>query len=147
MARLFFLLSGEHPDLPMAELRAILEAEACRHRVAVLLPQVVLLEADESCIKCVAGRASMMRSCGLTLFDCTAKADSIYREARALKADDFLGPDQSFVVRIKRVQASSPDLYIDGLEREIGAAILEGAPRLRVNLKRPDRVLLGILSG
>ncbi|KPV64846.1 MAG: hypothetical protein AOA65_0760 [Candidatus Bathyarchaeota archaeon BA1] len=77
MAKLFFLLSGEHPTLPFSELRAILEAEGHEHRVLEKLIQVLRLEANPHSIKSVAYRSAMTRVCGIELSNCKAMVTEI----------------------------------------------------------------------
>jgi len=147
MSVLFFLLSGEHPTLPSAELRAVLESGKYRARVLVTLPQVMLIEADRRCIDFVVSRCSMMRVCGFEIFDCDAELNEILRHVREASVQDLIRRGESFQVRVKRVRGSSLELKTEQLEREIGGALLESLHGVRVRLEKPDKTFLGILSG
>ncbi len=68
MAKLFFLLSGEHEDLPFSELKAILEAEGYEYAVLEKLDQIARLETDIRCVEVLKRRASMTRLCCQELF-------------------------------------------------------------------------------
>jgi len=146
MAVLFFLLSGEHPTLPGAELRAVLESGKYRARVLDTLPQVMLIEADQHCINLVASRCSMTRVCGVEIFNCDAELTEILRRVKEASIQDWIKNHQTFQVRVKRVRESSLELKTEQLEREIGGAILETLHGVKVRLENPDKTFLGILS-
>lgn len=147
MSVLFFLLSGEHPTLPSAELRAVLESGKYRVRVLGTLPQVMLIEADQQCINFVAARCSMTRVCGLEIFNCNAELNEILSHVKEAAIQDLIRSGQSFQVRVKRVRGSSLELKTEQLEREIGGALLETLHGVKVQLENPDKTFIGILSG
>ncbi len=147
MARLFFLLSGENPTLPKAELIAVLESEGYRYRVLSTLPQVAVIEADPRCIKPVTSRCSLTRICGLEVFSCNAELSEILGCVRKVSLHDLIKPGQSFKVRVRRVGESSLELRTGMLEREIGSALLEALQKVKVQLEEPDKTFIGILSG
>lgn len=147
MPNLFFLLSGEHPTLPIAELKAILEAEGFKYRESAQFPQVAILDTDEGCIEPIVSRSSMVKACGIELFHCEADRKEIYEKVKAVNVEKFVKPGESFAVRIRRIQLSSPELRTDLLEREIGEFLLESFPFMKVDLKRPSKTFFGILSG
>ena len=72
MAKLFFLLSGEHPTLPFSELKSILEVEGHTYRILERLTQVLRVEANVDSVKSVRFRSAMTRVCCLDLFSCDA---------------------------------------------------------------------------
>jgi len=65
VAKLFFLLSGEHETLPSSEVKAILEAEDYAFKPLEKLDQALRLETDSSCAEAVKHRAALTRICGL----------------------------------------------------------------------------------
>ena len=142
---LFFLLSGEHPTLPHAELRAALEAEGFSYRHLEDLAQLARLECDPACSS-VVRRTAMARACCLELLNCRAEPEEILRAVSECPFHEFLRPGQSFRVRLRRVKGYSPELDIMGLEREIGSIIYEGLGGLRVDLRSPDVDFLGVLT-
>lgn len=147
MSILFFLLSGEHPTLPAAELRAVLESGDYRARILVTLPQVMLIEADQRCINFVAARCSMTRVCGFEIFNCDAELSEILRHVKKASVEGLIKRGQSFQVRVKRVRESSLELKTEQLERVIGGTLLETLHGARVRLEKPDKTFFGILSG
>ena len=146
MVKLFFLLSGEHEDLPFSELKAILEAEGYDYVVLEKLDQIVRLEADISCIDALKRRAALTRVCCLELFSCKTEIDSIVKAARSMSFDEVLGEQKSFAVRMRRVRRHAPKLDLMMLERKLGELVLDGAENARVNLKKPDKTFVGVVT-
>jgi tRNA (guanine10-N2)-dimethyltransferase len=146
VAKLFFLLSGEHETLPISELKAILEAEGYTFRLLEKLEQVVRLEADLNCVEAIKHRAALTRLCGLELFSCEAKINTILRSACSTDFEKTLNVEEKFVARVKRVKNYSPKLDSMALERKLGEIILNKAAKTTVNLKHPDKTLTGILT-
>ena len=144
--KLFFLLSGEHPLLPHAELKAILEAEGFSFQVLEELDQLLRLECDPSCSEKVISRASMSRACCLEVFSCRADEDEILKMASEAPLQEHVRPGQSFRVRVKRVKSYGRGLDVLGLERELGSIIAKAVEGLKVDLKRPDVDFLGVIT-
>ena len=99
MAKLFLFLSGEHEDLPVSEVRAILEAEDHSYRVTEKLDQVLRLEADPACVEDLKRRAAFTRLCALELFTCSSETSSIIKAAQSVRLEEALEPGESFVVQ------------------------------------------------
>jgi tRNA (guanine10-N2)-dimethyltransferase len=146
VAKLFFLLSGEHESLPVAELKAILETEGYEYTGLEKLDQVVRLEADPDCIEALKRRAAFTRLCALELFNCEAKVSSIVRVMRLANLREVLGENESFAVRVKHVREYSSKINGMTLERKLGEIMLKCIPRIRVNLKKPNKRFVGILT-
>ncbi len=146
MARLFFLLSGEHPSLPFSELESIFAAEGHEYRVLERLTQVILADADVHSLKAVESRSAMTRVCGLELFNCDAVFAEISEKIDSLSIEAFLKLGESFAVRIKRIQRAAPHIIRVELERELGKSILNKVQGAKVNLKSPQRTFFGILT-
>lgn len=146
MARLFFLLSGEHPTLPSSELKAILEAEGYAYRILERLTQVLRLEADESCVSRVASRAALTRVCGLELFRCRADLAEMLEQVRSAPLSRVLKPHERFVVRVRRVAGAAPHVGRMQLERKLGEAILNMVEKSKVSLKAPQKTFFGVLT-
>ena len=146
MAKLFFTLSGEHENLPFSELRAILDTEGFKYEVLEILDQVVRLEADLHCIDALKRRAAFTRLCGLELFNCEAETSSIVRTICSTSLGVVLKENDSFAVRVKHVKEYSS--RIDGmvLEGRLGKLVLQSVTKAKVNLKKPDRTFVGVLT-
>jgi tRNA (guanine10-N2)-dimethyltransferase len=146
VAKLFFLLSGEHDALPFSELKAILEAEGFSYSVLEKLDQVAVLEADANCVEAVKRRAAFTRMCVLHLFSCKAEIKSILKAVRSSNLVKLLGENESFVVRVRHVKEHSSEINGMVLEQRIGEAILEAGAKARVNLKKASRTFVGVLT-
>lgn len=146
MAKLFFLLSGEHDALPFSELKAILEAEGFSYSVLEKLDQVAVLEADANCVEAVKRRAAFTRMCVLHLFSCKGEIKSILKAVRYSDFVKLLDENESFVVRVRHVKEHSSEINGMVLEQRIGEAILEAGAKARVSLKKPSRTFVGVLT-
>jgi tRNA (guanine10-N2)-dimethyltransferase len=141
----FFLLSGEHPTLPWAELRSVLEAESSSFSVRENRGQIVRLEADGEILDKVAAR------CGMTKLGCLEIAFSgsspgeIWRELNKVRLNDFLGESDKVAVRITRL-GNVPGGRVEPLERDIGETVISRVPGTKVDLKKPQIILLGVLA-
>ncbi len=146
MAKLFFLLSGENETLPLAELKAILEAEGCVYSITEKLDQVVRLEADFASAKAVQLRSAYTRVCALELFACEVQDDAIVQAAEAANFQDLLGEGESFAVRIKRIKEYAAKSNTMDFERKLGRHILQNTLATKVSLKKPDKIFFGVLT-
>lgn len=146
MAKLFFLLSGEHENLPTSELKAILETEGFTYEVLEKLDQVIRLEVEPTCVQAVKRRAAYTRMCGTELFACEAETTRIIRSIQTASLDEVLAEEESFVVRVKRVRNYASKINGMTLERTLGELILNRNSDSRVNLKNPDKTFVGILT-
>jgi tRNA (guanine10-N2)-dimethyltransferase len=147
VAKLFFLLSGEHETLPVSELKAILEAEGKKYSVVGQLRQILRLEANVSCIESIVRRAALTRVCCAEILCAKAETEEILKQCRLASFEKHLKKGESFAVRVRRIGESAPDVDCVGLEREIGAAVWDRVEGVRVSLKRPDVTFFGVLTG
>lgn len=147
MAKLFFLLSGEHESLPLSELRAILDAEDYDYEVLEKLEQVARVEADQNCVGTIMRRAALTRICGLELVNCRADMTDIVKAARSVSLGEMLAKEESFAVRVKRVRNSASNVNLMAVERTLGELVLSKVDSARVNLKKPNKTFFGILTG
>lgn len=145
MDRLFFLLSGEHDNLPSSELEAILKAEDYGYTVLEKLDQTLRLEADLGCVEAVKRRAALTRICGLELFSCNAEQTRIIKAARAVDLGEFLRNGESFAIRVKRVKNHASKINKMALESKLGEIVLNRT-KTRVNLGNPDKTFMGVLT-
>jgi tRNA (guanine10-N2)-dimethyltransferase len=143
---LFFLVSGEHPRLPLSELKAILDAEGYTYKILKGPTQIVRIQADPSCIGKVQHRAAMTRVCCIELFCCRANMDEIVHNTENTDLASFLKKGESFAVRVKRVREGSSQIDGMTLERTIGESIQRQIRGSQVRLKTPQKTFLGVLS-
>lgn len=146
MPVLFFLLSGEHPTLPKAEVLSILNAGKYKYNIIEELPQVILLEADKKCADLVDKRAAMTRNCCLEVFHTKAEVRRIVSKAEATSFEEILEADKSFAVRVRRVGEAARHLDTLTLERRLGAVIADNLKDIKVDLEKPEQPLLGVLT-
>jgi tRNA (guanine10-N2)-dimethyltransferase len=146
VTNLFFQVSGEHPTLPFSELRAILEAEGFRHQVTEQMRQVIRIRADTECIKPIAFRAALTRICNVEIAYCDARAREIFDNVSSSPLEKFLQKSETFVVRIRRIGESAPDLFGNELEKKLGEVILNRVQGTKVHLTNPDKTFFGVLT-
>ncbi len=147
MPKLFFLLSGENPTLPAAEVKAILEAEGYPFSDPSEFDQILRLQADLDCVKSVQVRSAFTRFCAQELFICDATPEAIAEAAAYANYQSVLGAGESFLVRVNRIKNYADDqLNTMTLEGKLGKIILEHTEGAKVNLKAPDKVFIGIIT-
>jgi len=146
VAKLFFLLSGEHPTLPFSELKSILEAEDHKYRILETLTQVLRVESNVDSIKSVKFRSAMTRVCCLELFSCDAVLAEILENTRSASLEGFIEHGESFAARVRRIREATPHLFSVELERKLGELILNKVKETKVNLTEPQKTFFGVLT-
>ncbi len=147
MPELFFLLSGENQSLPQAEVKAILEAEGYQYTNISLLDQVLRLDAQPESAQAVQVRSAYTRVCALELFISNANMTDIIKTASRTNFKSVLKSGESFVVRINRIKTyADKALNTMDLEIKLGRQILDQTEGTKVNLKNPDKTLIGIIT-
>jgi tRNA (guanine10-N2)-dimethyltransferase len=146
VANLFFLLSGENETLPVAELKAILEAEGYSYSITEKLDQLVRLESDSRSAEAVHHRSAYTMTSALELFTCQAQDNAINQAADATNFKNAINEGESFAVRIKRVKDYSAKSDTMNLERKLGKNILQNTTATKVNLKTPNKQFFGVLT-
>jgi tRNA (guanine10-N2)-dimethyltransferase len=146
VAKLFFLLSGEHETLPVSELKAIFEAEGYTFKVLEKLDQVLRVETDSKCVEAVKNRAAFTRLCGLELFTCDAEPSQAVKALHTINVSEILNRGESFAVRIKHVKTYASEVDAMNLERKLGALILHMTEGTKVKLQTPEKTFMGILT-
>jgi len=146
VAKLFFLLSGEHPTLPFSELKSILEAEGHKYRILETLTQVLRVESNVDSLKSVKFRSAMTRVCCLELFSCNAVLAEILENMRSASLEGFIEQGESFAARVRRIRDATPHLVSVELERNLGELILNRVKETKVNLTAPQKTFFGVLT-
>ncbi len=82
-ARFFFILSGEHPTLPLAELKAILHAYAVEHKIVGSFYKLIEIEADRAKLESIASRGAYVDEMGEEVLHTEDNLESIKREERS----------------------------------------------------------------
>jgi tRNA (guanine10-N2)-dimethyltransferase len=145
VANLFFLISGEHSTLPVAEVQAILKAESIPYKITEKLTQVLRLDTDLDCIESIFLRSALTRICCQEIFNCEAKMSKILNNIHSDVMKQYIN-NESFVARVRRIEGASPELERVELEGEIGGKILETVNTSRVDLSNPQKTFFGVLT-
>lgn len=143
--RLFFIISGEHPTLPEAELRAILEAEECQFRLVKSVPKLLLVETPGSSLNTVSSRSSMCTISGIAILECPDDQASIQEAIRESDLSNTLESGDSFSVRVAKAGSARSTIGSEVLEAFVGNVIQETIHDLSVDLTSPEKPLIGIL--
>jgi len=144
--KLFCLISGEHPTLPMAEIKAILEAEEIEYKISNILPKLLIIDSNEKSLEKIAYRSAMYKACGLKILECQDDLETILKEVKEIDFNLYLNQKESFAVRLIRVMGSSKHLDRKTIESSIGNIVLSQVKNSKVNLEKPDKTFLAILS-
>jgi len=140
--RLMFLLSGEHPTLPEAEVRGAIKAEGGTYELVERLDQLLVLETEIKPSR-IASRLGMCREVCLHL--CTANADEVLEAVSSSDLPDLLDVTKTFAVRVERVKNSCPEVKRTELEKKL-AEVLLSEFHLKVDLESPQTELVGVLT-
>jgi tRNA (guanine10-N2)-dimethyltransferase len=146
VAKLFFLVSGEHPTLPFSELKAILEAEGYKYRVLGKLRQVIRVEANVDCVESIVLRAALTRVCCAELVYARAVTSEILKKIRLTSLQEWIKTGQSFVVRVRRIGKKTPKPDSVDLEKKVGAVVLDMVEGTKVQLTNPDLTFFGVIT-
>jgi len=145
--KLFFLLSGENGTLPASEIKAILEAEGYAYCNVCEFDQILRLEAPLESVKVVPVRSAYTRVCAQELMVSNATYKDIADAAAKVDFTQVIQPGESFVVRINRIKNyADAEINTMTLEIKLGGQILRQTPGAKVNLKNPDKTIIGIIT-
>ncbi len=145
-ARFFFILSGEHPTLPLAELKAILHAYAIEHKIVGSFYKLIEIEADRAKLESIASRGAYVDEMGEEVLHTKDNLESIKREVEFANLEPFLSSEDSFSIRMLRFGGVSKELSRVHLEGYLGKLLAEKTGA-RVDLRTPKKPFRGILAG
>jgi tRNA (guanine10-N2)-dimethyltransferase len=145
-----FELSGEHEELPVAEVCACLKIEGLYFRLHLRLDQCLVVdiagreEDVERVLKGVIPERLAMTHHILKVIGITENTpEEILKLAEAFEPSGYISKGQNFVVRAKRIK-KHVDFPGELLEQKIGGCIYRKG--FRANLKNPDMEFRLILS-
>lgn len=139
-----FVLSGEHPTLPVAETLAAIRAEHRAYKVTEQLNQVLIAETKAGA-EILASRLAMCREICKHLSTSGAAEEDILEAVGSSDIVDLIPHGKSFAVHIKRVKESSPTIDALELAKKI-AGLIAGEVEFKVDLAHPNVELLGVLT-
>ena len=145
-ARFFFALSGEHSTLPLAELKAILQAYAVEYKIVGSFYKLVEIEGDRAKIESIAGRGGYVDEMGQEVLHTEDSLASIKEAVQSTDLEPFLSSQDSFSVRMLRFGGVSKELSRVHLESYLGKLLAEKTGA-KVDLRSPKKPFRGILAG
>ena len=145
-ARFFFVLSGEHSTLPLAELKAILHAYRIEYRIVGNFYKLVELEADRHKLESIASRGGYVDEMGQEVFHTDDNLTGIKEAVDSTDLEPCLSSKDTFSVRMLRFGGVSKELSRVHLESYLGELLAEKTGA-RVDLRSPKKPFRGILAG
>ncbi len=142
MTRLTFLLSGEHPSLPQAEIYGAIEAEGYTFKRDEELDQVLTLETDAPPVK-IAERLGMSHWIGRHA--CTSDISQTFDAVENSGITDMLPGGKKIAVKVTRVKKYSPEIDAPKFSKDIADAVTTSGS-FKIDLSNPDAEILGILT-
>ncbi len=133
----FFELSGEHPDLPKAEVLSVIEAECDEWRERFFAPGLLIAEFERERLTAVASRLALCHRAGGYLGSCPL--DKVVNFAEELEI-----PEGTIAVRAKRFQGNMLPMGPSEIARKVGGIL---ARDRRVDLEGPDVEIRILISG
>lgn len=136
---LLCIQSQEHPQLPIAELKAVMECENIEATIDVVTEGLVILK-DIASEKCGEYYRILTKRLGYTheVHEIII-ASTIEKLNDDVSSIDWSGYiDETFAVRVKRFQS---DIDTVATERKMGSLILENCDNIKVNLNKPKSLI------
>ena len=146
LRRFYFILSGEHPTLPIAELKAILRAYGVEYKIVGTFYKHVEVEADRDKLESVAGRGGYFDEMGEEVFHSEDNMESIRESVEATDFHSLLSSEDTFNVRMLRFGGVSKNLSRVMLESHLGK-LLADKTGAKIDLRAPEKALRGTLAG
>jgi tRNA (guanine10-N2)-dimethyltransferase len=139
-------VSGEHPTLPHAEIRAILQASGISFREIATCPKLLRLKANALALQAVAVRSMMYDQCGIEVATARPSKRRLLSVISKIDLTRHFAGRHSYAVRSLRIGGAFKQFPRISLEREIGEAIRVNRPDMKVDLDHPDVTFLCIIS-
>jgi tRNA (guanine10-N2)-dimethyltransferase len=127
-AQFLFELSGEHPDLPAAEVLSTAGSECGTCNLICHALGMIVLEFDENRLHDVTSRLGLCHRAGRYLGTCDPV--DVQEFTRSLEI-----PEGSISVRTKKYQGNTSSTWASELSRKVGGTL---ARERRVDLENPD---------
>lgn len=136
---LLCIQSQEHPQLPIAELKAVIECEEIDADIEVITEGLVLLK-NISKDNLYAYYEILTRRLGYTheVHELIAKSDADNLNEDISKIEWCRYIDETFAVRVKRFQT---EIDTVATERKVGSLILDNCEGIKVNLTKPKSLI------
>ena len=136
---LLCIQSQEHPQLPIAELKAVMDCENIAANVDVITEGLVILK-DIDSEKCGDYYHILTKRLGYTHevheIIVTSSVEKLNEDVSSVDWSQYI--DETFAVRVKRFHSKIDTV---ATERKIGSLILENCDNIKVNLKKPKSLI------
>ena len=142
---LLCIQSQEHSELPLAELKAVMECENIDAQINPITEGLVILYniADED--MCDYYRI-LTKRLGYTheVHELILKSDvdKLSHDVESVDWSEYI--DETFAVRVKRIRTEVDTV---GMERELGTLILDNCDNIKVNLSKPKTLIRTVAYG
>src|SRR5947199_10591547 len=98
--RVFLVLSGEHPTLPLAEMKAILDANRIPFKIAGTFYKLVEIQAGIDMIRPVAGRGAFIDEVGTEIVHSRPTISEINNAVKCSDQSRYLSHAETSRVRV-----------------------------------------------
>ena len=142
----FLVLSGEHPTLPMAEMKAILDANKIPFKLTRSFYKLAEIRADIDAVKKVGGRGAFIDEFGTEIIHSEPTIPEIDNAVKSCDLSHYLGGKDTFSIRVLRFGGVSKETSRVKLEGHLGWLISD-LTKARVDLENPTHQFRGIFSG
>jgi tRNA (guanine10-N2)-dimethyltransferase len=142
----FLVLSGEHPTLPLAEMKDILEANKIPFRITDSFFKLIEIQADIGAVRKVADRGAFIDEVGTEILHSEPTIPGIDDAVKSTDLSRYLHPDDSFSIRVLRFGGVSKEMSRVRLEGHLGW-LIGNITKARVNLENPTHSFRGLLAG
>ena len=136
---LLCIQSQEHPELPLAELKAVMECENIEAEVDDVAEGLVILR-DIPSDRIYDYYGILTKRLGYTheIHEMIIKSNTedLSEDLKTIDWSSYI--DETFAVRVKRLHS---EIDTVGTEREIGTLILENSENIKVNLSKPKTLI------
>lgn len=142
---LLCIQSQEHPELPQAELRAVMECEEIDAEMDVITEGIVILknitqDNINSYYKILTDRLGYTHE--IHEFILKSNVNDLDDDIANVDWSKYI--DCTFAVRVKRIRS---DIDTVGYERKIGSLILANSSDIKVNLSKPNSLIRIVAFG
>jgi tRNA (guanine10-N2)-dimethyltransferase len=142
---MFFVVSGEHPTLPKAELMAILDSRKVGYTASETAFKLVEVESKNVVPYEIAQRAGYTEEAGIKIFNSPATIEGIQETLESAPLEQYLSPHEGFSVRVSRFGGASKSLVRTELEPFLGD-LVSRKTKGKVNLSTPVKQFKGMIT-
>ncbi|MFX1565051.1 MAG: THUMP domain-containing protein [Promethearchaeota archaeon] len=147
ISKCLFILSGEHPTLPKAELCAILESEGYSYSIKRHDKRLLIIDVNQTGALRVVLRAGLVNHASVVAAEMPSREDMILDSLQSLDFTQWIQPNTRFGVKITRLKREPTKLDVDDLQSKVGSIIWEAmSGTVEVALESPDLWFLGVIN-